>query len=71
MMNLLPHADASLIALVPGAVLVALGVQAMRDPAWALLHCSSHHRLRVPQRGALGAKAEHRGHGAVMAMLRR
>lgn len=29
MMNLLPHADASLTALVPGAVLVALGAQAM------------------------------------------
>jgi uncharacterized BrkB/YihY/UPF0761 family membrane protein len=29
MMNLLPHADASLTALVPGAVLVAVGVQAM------------------------------------------
>ena len=29
MMNLLPHADAPLTALVPGAVLVALGVQAM------------------------------------------
>jgi uncharacterized BrkB/YihY/UPF0761 family membrane protein len=29
MMNLLPHADASLTALLPGAVLVAVGVQAM------------------------------------------
>jgi uncharacterized BrkB/YihY/UPF0761 family membrane protein len=29
MMTLLPHADASLTALVPGAVLVALGMQAM------------------------------------------
>jgi membrane protein len=29
MMNLLPHADASLTALVPGAVLAALGAQAM------------------------------------------
>lgn len=29
MMNLFPHADASLTALVPGAVLVALGAQAM------------------------------------------
>jgi len=29
MMKLLPHADAPLTALLPGAVLVALGVQAM------------------------------------------